>query len=88
MNETQVCKNVNGFILGVLEDRVTYALKNNIKNGILFPDERGKKEPINKIPVKTIEHVCFFLDDFSKFKSHYSNGIKLISPELSTKPTL
>ena len=55
----QVFKNVNWFILGVLEDSVTYALENKKKNSILFPDERGKREPINKIPVESIELIRF-----------------------------
>ena len=57
--------------------RATYVINNKGKERISSPDKRGKHLPANKIPIEVIEKVSSFLNEFPKYKSHYSNNRKL-----------
>ena len=86
LNEIRVCKQVYCSVLGVSKDRVTYAVKQKKREGIMSPDKRGRREPSNKTPIATIENIRLFLSGFPKYRSHYSNSERLyFSPDLTIK---
>lgn len=86
----KVCKLFFKNCLQVSDGRLTRALSNKTKGGQLTTaplDRRGKHPPKNKTKENDIENVKSFINNFARYKSHYSRNKnpnrEYLSPDLN-----
>jgi hypothetical protein len=89
LGERNVCKAVYAATYGLSYNRIVYVLDNKTKSGTVSPDKRGRKTPANKIPDETLQLIVRFLDDFPKYKSHYTSSDRIyFHPQVTMKKLL
>jgi len=71
LNHQRICQKVYLATLAISHSRLDYVLRKKNKFGISSPDRRGGTT-WNKLPEQVRESIFNFLDQFPKYKSHYS----------------